>query len=715
MANRFALSAVFTAIDRMTGTVKKLQTEVVGLTKSATKSLGDLDAFNAKVGAGIKQTAVALTTAGVLMGGVAHNVIGAGADFEQAITNVGAVSLLTRDQIADLEAKALELGATTKFSATEVANAMEMMGKAGFENGEVLAGVGGILAAAAAEGAGLEETASNVSNVLKGMGLATSESGRVADVLTLASARTNSSISSLGESMKNVSSTARTFGLKLEDTVAAVALLQDVGLDASEAGSSLNTMLTMMAAPSDQVKGKMKQLGVSFSDAHGNMLPFTEVLGQLSKSAEKSGGNMEQVAFFAELLGLRGSKAAGNLKTLFNEGKVGKLKTELDGAAGSAEKMAAIRMDTLLGDWEQLGGAVDSVKIRMFNMQSGPLRGVVKDMTAWIDANHAVIESGVAEFIKEATPLVIGFGEGLRSAFQELGPEIKGVAKLFGVFGDETLGAQANAYFFAKDLVKWGKWYVIYSVGIKAAQVATFTLGNATKIARGIVIAYEATVRGVRGAILLYEIASKAGVASTIAMSVASKAAAADAVLMRTGILSASGSFTSMAATAGAAAAAIGGIYLAWTQLDQLQKENGGWEGLGGFLGIGTSDWGFEGVDEVMNRQAREEYDRQRFLEPQEPSAPQPVTGFFNPTPAPGQQGGYAAAFGMGPGQQGMPPAAPPVAGTATPAAPPITREELHDTVKNSLEVTIKAPRDSAEVTKKPSGAKVNLQPSGDL
>src|SRR5690606_28675336 len=107
------------------------------------------------------------------------------------------------------------LGATTKFTATEAAEAMEIMARAGFKNEEILAGVGGVLDAAAASGLEMAEVSNHVSNVLKGMGLEASQATRVADVLALASARTKSSIGSLGESMKNVASTARQFNIPL--------------------------------------------------------------------------------------------------------------------------------------------------------------------------------------------------------------------------------------------------------------------------------------------------------------------------------------------------------------------------------------------------------------------------------------------------------------------------------------------------------------------
>jgi TP901 family phage tail tape measure protein len=298
-------------------------------------------------------------------------VIDGGSSFEQAITNVGAVSLMTRGEVYDLEKAALQLGKTTKYSATEVAGGMELMGKAGFTNAQILKGIPSLLAAAAAEGAEFEETAGTISNTLKGMGLEVSEAGKVADVLTLASARTNSSITSLGESMKNVSPVARQFKIPMEHAVTAVALLQDVGLDASEAGTATATMLTKLAKPTADVAAKMASLGVKFQDANHNMLPLPQVLAQFDKAAKKSGGNMKTVAFFADLVGLRGQKAALNLQELFKTGKFSQLAKELENASGKAEEMASIRMDTFQGDLKLLGNTVDDVKIALFDTQTG--------------------------------------------------------------------------------------------------------------------------------------------------------------------------------------------------------------------------------------------------------------------------------------------------------------------------------------------------------
>lgn len=405
--SKFSVEAIFKAVDEISAPISKIESRLLGLTKNTGAALRSVDSFNSRVHGGLMRVAGAAVAAGTAAGFVAVDVAKAGMGFEQQMADLGAVSLKTRDQIADLEAKARELGATTKFTATEVGAGMELMAKAGFENQDILKGITGMLSAAAAEGGDFAETAGHISNVLKGMGLQTSEAGKVADVLALASVRTNSSISSLGESMSNVSATARQFKIPLTDVVASVALLQDVGLDASVAGSAMNTMLTKLATPTDAVKAKMAQLGVKFQDAKGNMLPLSGVLGQLVKGLDKTKGNMKQVALIADLTGLRGQKAAQNLADMFRVDKetgvspFEKLAKELEQAEGTAERMSKLRMDTLGGDIEQLGGSVDELKIRLFDMNKGPLRETVQAINKWVDANKDLIVANVAKFIQD--------------------------------------------------------------------------------------------------------------------------------------------------------------------------------------------------------------------------------------------------------------------------------------------------------------------------
>lgn len=463
MAGKFSIEAQFGVKDRMSRPVSKMEKRIQRFTRRSMVGLKKMDRAFGAVGKGIKRAGLAIA-AGVTAAAFAiKNIVSTGAEFEQAITDVGAVSLKSRGQIAELEKEALKLGASTKFTATEVAGAMEIMAKAGFTTTEILAGVPGVLDAAAASGSEIAEVADVVSSALKGMGLATSEATRVSDVFALASSKTNSTIVSLGESLKNVASTARQLNVPLEEVVAGVALLQDVGLDASVAGSALNVMLTKLAKPPAGVAKQMKKFGISFKDAKGDMLPFQEVIGNISEAAKRSGGNLDQVAFLAELVGLRGQKAASNLAKLFETGKLKELVGQLNNAEGSAKKMAELRMDTLTGDLLKLEAAADGVKIQLFGIKS-PLRNIVKGMTMWIDKNKDIIVSGVQDFI---TDLVDNF------------ESIVSWLKLIG----EGLVA-----------------FVAMRVAIKTAQGALVVFHGLQKTWTGIQWAYAASVTGVKSA-----------------------------------------------------------------------------------------------------------------------------------------------------------------------------------------------------------------------
>jgi TP901 family phage tail tape measure protein len=309
-----------------------------------------------------------------------------------------------------------------------------------------------MLSAAAAEGAEFEQVASVMSNTLNGMGLdkTAKNTQMVADTLTLASARTNSSITSLGESMKNLAPIARQFNIPFKDAVTSVALLQDVGIDASEAGTSMATMLTKLATPTDAIKGKMRALGVEFQDAKGNMMTLPQVFQNFSKAAEKSGGNMKQAAFFAELVGLRGQRAALNMQTMFKSGRFKELADELERAEGKAKEMADLRMDTLGGDLTILGNTVDDLKISLFDMNSGPLRDIVKETTKWITANKGLILGKVQKFISDVV---------------EHMPEIVAWMKRIAI--------GAAAFYTFSTAVKVAKLSIeAYEVGVKGAALA---------------------------------------------------------------------------------------------------------------------------------------------------------------------------------------------------------------------------------------------------
>lgn len=401
MAGRFSVEAVFKAIDKMTAPIAAMQSKMERFTKSAEKGIKDLDAAADRWFAGMKKAGIGVA-AGVTAAGAAFGVaVKPGMEFEQQMANLAATSLKTRGEIAALEKEAKRLGAATQYSATEVAAAMEEMSKSGFSESQILSGISGMIYAASASGEDLATTTASVSSVMKGMGISLDQTSRVSDVLAKASVETASSIGSLAESMSKVAPTARQFGVPLEDTVTMVALLQDVGLDASEAGSAVATMLTQLATPTDQMKAKMASLGVSFKDATGDMKSPVGVLLEFMKASQKAGGNMEQAAFFAELVGMRGQRAALNLKDALakTEGGYLDLRGKIENAAGTAERMTALRMDTLTGDVDKMTESVKTLAIELYSTEGGPLRGIVQGITNWVDANADVIKGGFTDFL----------------------------------------------------------------------------------------------------------------------------------------------------------------------------------------------------------------------------------------------------------------------------------------------------------------------------
>jgi TP901 family phage tail tape measure protein len=400
MAGRFSVEAVFKAIDRMSAPIAMMQKRMLKFTKSIEKDLGNLNKIGGSFVGGVNKAGAAMLVFGAASAAALAAAAKPGMEFEQQMADLGASFLKTRGEIGALEKEAMKLGAATKFSATEVAGAMEAMSKAGFDEEQTLKGIAGMTYAAAAAGEDLIETTANVASVMKGMGLAIEQSGKVADVLALASVKTASSIGSLAESLSKAGPVAKQFNIGLTDVTAMVASLQDAGIDASEAGSAVATMLTKLATPTDAMRAKMKKLGVSFEDAQGNMKKPAVVLGEFMKASKNAGGNMKQAAFFAEMLGLRGQKAGLLLKDAFASGKYAKLVEELEKAEGTAKKMADLRMNTLTGDLDVLTENVKGLGIELFSMSSGPLRDVAQAMTKWLDENKVKILQKIQDGVK---------------------------------------------------------------------------------------------------------------------------------------------------------------------------------------------------------------------------------------------------------------------------------------------------------------------------
>lgn len=208
-------------------------------------------------------------------------VLDIGMSFESGMSKVEAISGATGEDLAALTDKAKEMGAKTKFSATESAEAMQYMAMAGWKTGDMLNGIEGIMNLAAASGEDLATTSDIVTDALTAFGLSAQDSTHFADILAQASSNANTNVSMMGETFKYVAPVAGAMGYSAEDVALAVGLMANSGIKASQAGTSLKAALVNMVKPTDDMRGVMERLGISIQNADGSIKPFGELIGDL--------------------------------------------------------------------------------------------------------------------------------------------------------------------------------------------------------------------------------------------------------------------------------------------------------------------------------------------------------------------------------------------------------------------------------------------------
>lgn len=262
---------------------------------------------------------------------IGKKAIQATADFEYAMSEVGAISGATGDELAALENKAKEMGKTTKFSASESAEALKYMAMAGWKTSDMLDGLEGIMNLAAASGESLGATSDIVTDALTAFGMTASDSGHFADVLAKASSNANTNVSMMGETFKYVAPVAGALGYSAEDVALAVGLMANSGIKASQAGTSLRGALTNLANPTDNMAGMMVKLGLATQETarviddgkiqkaqtkvENKTIDMEKAQIKYNDAVAKYGANSSQ----AQTAALNLEKAQNNLETAVNE------------------------------------------------------------------------------------------------------------------------------------------------------------------------------------------------------------------------------------------------------------------------------------------------------------------------------------------------------------------------------------------------------------
>lgn len=354
-----------------------------------------------------------------------------GADFEQGMSQVEAVSGATKSEMEDLKATAKKLGRTTVFSATEAAGGMEYLAMAGFEAGEIIDALPGVLDAAAAGNVELGQAADITTNVLSGFSMEAENSGHVADVLTKTLTSSKTTMESLGESMKYVAPIAQAAGFSLEEMAAATGVLGDAGIEGGQAGTILRNTILRLTDPPKQAAEALDQLGISVTDASGEMKPFPEIIGELDKATQ----GMTKAQKTAVISQIAGQRSAGGLLAIMEGGEetLQDFTTELENAGGTAEEVAAKQLDNLKGDVILLKSALEGVGVAINENFDEALRNSTQGLTEYISQIASVIEE-VDDFEQAMTEVSTILGEMFVEAIQGLAnmiPQVLEVATQF--------------------------------------------------------------------------------------------------------------------------------------------------------------------------------------------------------------------------------------------------------------------------------------------
>jgi TP901 family phage tail tape measure protein len=326
------------------------------------------------------------------MGGLAAAGLGVAiakfADFDQAMSNVAATGSDARGSLEDLRDAALEAGASTVYSATEAANAIEELAKAGVSAKDVLSGgLDGALDLAAAGGIGVADAAGIAATALKTFNLEGGEMSHVADLLAAGAGKAMGSVGDLSAALNQSALIASNVGLSIEETTAGLAAFASQGLLGSDAGTSFKTMLLALNPTSAEAAELMKELKLEAYDQGGAFVGLSEYAGKL----ETALGGMSAEQQSATLKTIFGNDAYRAAAVLLDEGKRGiEDWTEAVDDQGYAAETAAERLNNLKGDLEALSGAFETGLINMGSAADGPLRSIVQDLTGLVDGFNAL-------------------------------------------------------------------------------------------------------------------------------------------------------------------------------------------------------------------------------------------------------------------------------------------------------------------------------------
>ena len=398
-----AASKVHDAIKSIVSTAKSTLNTISDLSDKASKALESVGKSAESIGSGLqsagdnlsslggKITAVETAAAGLATAGL-KKAADSAIDFDTQMRKVGAISGSTDEELQSLRESALELGASTSLSSSEVAEAMTEMAAKGSDANQIIADMPGIISAAEASGEDLSLVADTVSNAMNAFGDSAGDATHVADVLAQSANQSAAGVSDLQYAFKYAAPLASSLGISMEELAAATGVMTDAGLEGSQAGTTLRAMFVSMSKPTDEAREAMEQLGISFYDSEGKMKSISTIVSDLqTATADLTDEEKEQA-----LATMFGTESLSGLQAMMNAtpGTIDKMTDSLKNCDGASEEAAAKMKDGVGGAIENMQGAIESFQITigtallpMIQTAANTISDLFADMTAGFNEN----------------------------------------------------------------------------------------------------------------------------------------------------------------------------------------------------------------------------------------------------------------------------------------------------------------------------------------
>ena len=424
-----------------------------------------------------------------------------GMAFDAGMSQVQAITGATEEDFDSLRAKAIELGADTKFSASEAAEAMKYMGMAGWKTEEVLSGISGVMSLAAASGEDLASTSDIVTDALTAFGLGADKASEFADVLAAAATNSNTNVALMGETFKYVASMAGTMHYSIQDTAVAIGLMANNGVKGSQAGTALRNVITNLAKPTKQVKEAMDNLGISLVDSEGNTKDLMSLMQDL-RSAFK--GLSVDPAYLSSLNELNSQYENGKISAEeyeeqsanLAESFAGSLETiqakyaaTISGKYGLSGLLAIVNAtdedfaaltDTIYNASEGMGAAADMEETMMNNLQ-GSVTQFSSTLESFKIAVSDTFKGSANEFVKFGREAI----SGMTKALQEEG--IPGLIRSIGGIIPEAVNLIVQCIPQVLPALIDGFWALIQGVIAVIPQALPTIIDGAIQLFLGLV------------------------------------------------------------------------------------------------------------------------------------------------------------------------------------------------------------------------------------